>query len=120
MAERKWAKIVNEDTKQANVGLGTNASFYKKLGFSEMMVEYCDWNGSWYLEGYVPEKPEPTKEEKIALLQKKLVVIDDKSQRSMRAILAGTATEEDRAFLSNLESQAADLRQQIHDLEEAQ
>ena len=50
-------------------------------------------------------------------LKKQLLALDDKSSRSMRAILAETATADDRAYLANLESQAADLRQQIHDLE---
>lgn len=119
MAETKWAKYLNEETKEVSVGTGTNVAFYQSQGFQEMQVEQA-YNGAWYVAGYAPEKPEPTKEEKIAELQKKLVVVDEKSARSMRAILAETATEEDRAFLGQLEAQAEDLRQQIRDLEEAQ
>ena len=115
----KYAKVVNEETKECNVGVGTNTDFYISIGMTEQDVEQCDWNGNWYLTGYIPEKPEPSKEEKIAQLKYQLTAVDEKSSRSMRAILAGTATEEDRNFLAQLESQAEDLRQQIQDLQES-
>lgn len=53
---KKYAKIINEETKQVEVGLGTNAEFYRSIGMSEMDVEQ-GWDGSWYLKGYAPEKP---------------------------------------------------------------
>ena len=59
----KYAQIINEQTKQCEVGIGTNAEFYRSVGMSEMEVEQA-WDGSWYLKGYCPEKPIPTKEEK--------------------------------------------------------
>ena len=58
----KYAKVVNEETKECSVGLGTNTDFYKSVGMIEMDVEQS-YNGKWYVEGYAPEKPEPTKEE---------------------------------------------------------
>lgn len=57
-----YAKIENEETKQVSVGLGTNTEFYKSIGMVEMDVEQA-YNGGWYLKGYAPEKPAPTKEE---------------------------------------------------------
>lgn len=57
-----YAKIINEETKQCEVGLGTNAEFYKSIGMVEMEVEQA-YNGSWYVSGYAPEKPAPTEEE---------------------------------------------------------
>lgn len=113
----KYAKIINAETKECQVGVGTNADFYQKLGMVEMDVEQCDWNGGWYLSGYVPAKPEPTKEEKIAALKQELASLDEKSIRSVRAKIAGTATAEDDQFLAQLEEQAELLRQQIKDLE---
>lgn len=59
---KKYAKIINEETKACNVGLGTNSKFYKSIGMTEMEVEEA-YNGSWYVEGYAPEKPIPTDEE---------------------------------------------------------
>ena len=60
----KYAKIENEETKQVSVGLGTNTDFYKSIGMSEMNVEQA-YNGSWYLVGYVPEKPQEEKEKDV-------------------------------------------------------
>jgi len=57
-----YAKITNEETKQCDVGLGTNTDFYKSIGMTEMDVEQA-YNGSWYLAGYCPEPSAPTKEE---------------------------------------------------------
>ena len=58
----KYAKVINEETKACEVGLGTNSAFYQSIGMTEMEVE-LGYDGSWYLVGYVPVKPEPTKEE---------------------------------------------------------
>lgn len=58
----KYAKIVNEETKECEVGIGTNVSFYQSLGMAEMDVEQA-YNGQWYIKGYAPEKPAPTHEE---------------------------------------------------------
>ena len=64
----KYAKIINQETKQCEVGLGTNTEFYKKLGMTEQDVEQA-YNGEWYLVGYAPKKPQPTVEEKLAQLE---------------------------------------------------
>lgn len=60
----KYAKVVNEETKAVEVGLGTNIDFYKSLGMTEMDVEQA-WDGNWYLAGYAPIKPEPALEEQL-------------------------------------------------------
>ena len=59
---KKYAKIINEETKACEVGLGTNNNFYASIGMEETEVE-LGYDGSWYLAGYAPVKPEPTKEE---------------------------------------------------------
>lgn len=59
---KKYAKVINEETKACEVGLGTNTAFYQSIGMTEMDVEQA-YNGSWYVEGFAPIKPEPTKEE---------------------------------------------------------
>lgn len=58
----KYAKVINEETKACEVGFGTNSAFYKSIGMTEMEVEQA-YDGSWYVAGYAPEKPKPTKEE---------------------------------------------------------
>lgn len=54
---KKYAKIINEETKQCEVGLGTNNVFYASIGMEEMEVEQA-FDGSWYVAGYAPAKPE--------------------------------------------------------------
>ena len=59
---KKYAKIINEETKLCEVGLGTNISYYESIGMTEQEVEQA-YDDDWYLAGYAPAKPEPTKEE---------------------------------------------------------
>ena len=59
---KKYAKVINEETKLCEVGLGTNSAFYQSIGMTEQEVE-LGYDGSWYVAGYAPAKPEPTKEE---------------------------------------------------------
>lgn len=51
---KKYAKIINEETKQCDVGLGTNSAFYESIGMTEMDVEQA-YNGNWYVSGYAPQ-----------------------------------------------------------------
>lgn len=59
---KKYAKIINQETKECEVGIGTNISYYQSLGMAETDVEQA-WNGAWYIKGYAPSKPAPTHEE---------------------------------------------------------
>lgn len=65
---KKYAKVVNEETKLCEVGVGTNSAFYRSIGMTEMEVEQA-YNGQWYLKGYAPTKPEPTLEEQVVSLE---------------------------------------------------
>lgn len=51
-----YAKIINETTKQCEVGIGTNTAFYESIGMEEMDVEQA-YDGAWYVKGYAPSKP---------------------------------------------------------------
>ena len=114
----KYAKVIDEETKQCEVGVGTNDAFYRKIGMKKLDVEQCSWNGKWYLTGYVPSEPEEHKKQKrIAQIKEELASKDEKSTRSVRAILAGTATEADRQFLINVEAEVQALRQELRELE---
>ena len=59
-----------------------------------------------------------TKRDTLISLKQQLIQVDDKSARAIRAIVAGTATEEDKAFLADLETQASSLRLRIKQLED--
>ena len=58
-----------------------------------------------------------TNEQKIAEIKSQLNQLDLSAIRSLRAIAAGTATEEDTVKLSEIENTATELRSQISDLE---
>lgn len=98
---KKYAKIVNEETKQCEVGLGTNSKFYQSVGMTEMDVEQA-YNGSWYLEGFAPVKPALTYEEIEALrVAYRQANIDNKTIARMRKQANNTWTEEDeQAYLA--------------------
>lgn len=112
-----YAQIVDDNTKQVSVGLGKDESYYESIGMTKMEVDFCKWNGYWYVKGYIPQEPEPTHEEQIAKLKMKLKEVDEKSTRSIRSILAGTSTEEDKNKLEELEALAKQIRAQIKELE---
>lgn len=98
---KKYAKIINEETKTCAVALGTDAEIYKKQGFTEMDVEK-GYDGSWYVEGYAPEEPAPTYEEVDAKrIQYRKAHIDDRTLARQRKQANGTWTEEDeQAYLA--------------------
>ena len=60
---KKYAKIINDQTKQCIIGIGTNETFYRQNGMSQMDVEQA-YDGNWYLKGYTPVPPEPSYAEK--------------------------------------------------------
>ena len=91
----KYAKILDEKTKECQVGLGTDIEFYESIGMSEMDVEDAH-NGKWYLAGYVPEPPKPTYEEVDQMrIQYRKTHIDDRTLARSRKMANGTWTEED-------------------------
>lgn len=52
---KKYAKIIDNNTKACEVGVGTNTDFYKSIGMTEMEVEQA-YDGSYYLKGYAPNQ----------------------------------------------------------------
>ena len=91
----KYAKIINEETKQCEVGVGTNKDFYQSIGMTEMEVEEA-YNGQWFLKGYAPLKPEPTDEEqRQARANAYLQEVDPLHSRKQRKIILGEWTEDD-------------------------
>jgi len=51
-----YAKILNKDTKEVSIGLGSDIEFYKSIGMEEMEVEQA-YDGNWYVKGYAPSQP---------------------------------------------------------------
>ena len=85
----KYAKIIDQETKACEVGTGTNAAFYEKIGMTEQEVEQA-YNGAWYLAGYAPEEPQEEKDKKeIERLKKELNATDYKIIKCSECSLAG-------------------------------
>lgn len=63
MSENRYAKIINEETHEVQVGVGCLDEYYIEIGMTKMDVEQA-YNSRWYVAGYAPAKPEPTEDEK--------------------------------------------------------
>lgn len=74
---RKYAKVINEETKEVSIGTGTNSAFYQSIGMSEMEVEQA-YDGSWYLKGYAPEKPVEEKKAEVRSVRNQYLEQTDK------------------------------------------
>lgn len=61
---KKYVKIINQKTKEVQVGISTNSKFYESIGMEIQDVEQA-YNGRWFLKGYVPEKPQEVKEKDV-------------------------------------------------------
>lgn len=109
-----YAKIINEETKLCDVGLGTNTEFYKSIGMTEMEVEQA-YNGSWYLKGYAPAKPEPTIEEQVAKLEEETGLT--RIMREMVLAENSGASDYVKAKAQEIEDLAKQLRVKSNDSE---
>ena len=69
----RYRKIINEETRQCDVGLGTNEAFYKSLGMELGEVEQ-DYKGLWYEQGYAPQKSVEEQNEAIRATRESLYV----------------------------------------------
>ncbi|MBQ7286652.1 MAG: hypothetical protein IJW73_02710 [Candidatus Gastranaerophilales bacterium] len=58
----KYAKIINDETGLAQVGLGDNVEFYQSIDMVELDVQQSDIDGNWYLAQKCPMKTEEQKE----------------------------------------------------------
>lgn len=104
----RYAKIINNETKEVQIGVGVNEEFYKAIGMSEMEVEQA-YTGIWYVKGYAPIKPEPTHEEII-----KQQILDLESQitsRNLRGAIFGDEFAINK--IQEIEEQIDALRKQL-------
>ena len=100
---------MNEETRECSVGLGTDEEYYKSIGMTKIDVEQA-YNGSWYVKGYAPEKPEETLQEKLNRLENEYQM----SRWQREAILAEGSPYSDftKARARELEDIAEQIRKQ--------
>lgn len=60
---KKYARIIDDKTKEVQIGVGVNDEYYIEIGMTLMDVEQA-YNGGWYVKGYAPVEPELTEDEK--------------------------------------------------------
>ena len=117
MSENRYAKIINEKTKEVQVGVGCPDEYYIEIGMTLMDVE-LSYNGSWYVAGYAPKIPEPTPEEqkqmRIGELKAQLNSTDYKIIKCIECQLVGIELPYDVVLL-HAERQV--LRDEINELE---
>lgn len=100
----KYAKIINEETKEVQIGVGVNDEYYASIGMTEMEVERgCD--GNWYLMGYAPIKPEPTIKDRIIELESQITA------RNLRSAIRGDEYALNK--INEIEAQIEELRKQL-------
>ena len=94
----KYAKVINEETKACEVGLGTNSAFYQSIGMAEMEVEQA-YDGSWYVKGYAPVQPISEQNEAIRATREQLysTQIDPLHARKARKVILNDWSEADEA-----------------------
>ena len=100
-----YAQIIDEETKQVNIGTGTNTTFYKSIGMSEMEVEQA-YDGQWYVSGYAPTQPiEEVRQTKLSELSTQALAFEENVNKDISFIssVGGYRINGDRRSRSNLE-----------------
>lgn len=109
----KYARIIDEQTKEVQIGIGCPDAYYIEICMEIMDVEQA-YNGKWYVKGYAPAEPEPTEEDikqrRIAELKQMLSDTD----YVVIKIAEGAATVEDYA---DVIAQRQAWRNEIRELE---
>lgn len=62
MSKLKLCKVINEETKEVVIGAEEQQEIFIEDGFSFQEVD-VSYDNRFYLKGYAPEEPAPTKEE---------------------------------------------------------
>jgi hypothetical protein len=102
---KKYAKIIDNKTKEVQIGVGCPDEYYIEIGMTLMDVEQA-YNSAWYVLGYAPAKPEPT---------------EDEMKESVRRIRNGYLKDtdftqlNDAPFTTEEKAQYADYRQYLRD-----
>ena len=100
-------KVIDEEEHTEIITVG---DWYKSLGMEEMEVEKA-YNGSWYLQGFAPEKPALTHEEISDLREQAYIKEVDilHAQRQRKTIL-GTWTEQDEVnYIAEVKQLSEDI-----------
>ena len=76
---KKYAKIIDEQTKEVQVGAGCSDKYYIEIGMSLMRVE-LSYNGNWYEAGKAPQESQAEKEQKVRAVRNGYLSMTDFTQ----------------------------------------
>lgn len=105
-----YAKVINKETKQCEVGLGTNEQFYQSIGMSKMNVEKA-YDNNWYLSGYAPQKPHND-----IILDQIKELEGQITDRNLRSAMLGDEFATNK--ITRIEAQIEALREQLEEVEQ--
>ena len=88
---KKYAQIIDNETKLCNVGVGTNTNFYKSIGMELLDVEQS-YDGQWYLQGYAPTKSDD--EQALEELQKEQTSLETQIAELKDNLLTATLVDD--------------------------
>lgn len=103
---KKYAKIIDSTTGVCDVGIGTNITYYQSIGMTEQEVEQA-YNGNWYLAGYAPKQPDPTKEEQSTAREAAYMAEVDPITCHISRLMDGEQTAEIAAEIEALKAERA-------------
>ena len=108
----QYAKVIDEETKKVDVGLGTNDKFYESIGMTKMDVEKA-YDNHWYLAGYAPSKPHNQE------IQEQIMTLENQiTDRNIRDAILGDEWAINK--ITQIEAQIAELRRQLDQMESQQ
>lgn len=107
MSEIKWVKIIDENTKEVQLGAGQDAEYYASIGMTEQEVEQA-YNGTWYLKGYCPAEPQED------VIKKQIAELENQiTPRNFRGAILGDEFALNK--ITQIEEQIAQLREQLQE-----
>ena len=106
----QYAKIIDEQTKEVQIGIGVDDQYYKDIGMQRMDVEQA-WTGDWYIAGYAPQKPVPTHDE---IIKQQIQNLEQSiTDRNIRNAILGDNFAINK--INEIEEQIEELRKQLED-----
>lgn len=105
----KYAKLINKETGLCEVGLGTNADFYKSIGMIQIDVKQSDIDNNWYLTEKCPTKTEEQKQQEE---QERIAMLSLTAADVERGIYKATGKDFDDvvAMVTELQPQGIDIK----------
>lgn len=103
----KMAKLIEKTTGLCMVGEGNDTLYYVSIGMELMDVEQS-YEGVWYLTGYAPDKPAPTKEEQSSSREAAYQQIVDPITCHISRLIDEEQTEEVKTEIEALKAERAE------------